>query len=227
MGLPRSNLVKKPAIPAPASAPVAPVRTANPFEAASTIPQGLSPFAPPAVPDAENPFRTQVDSVEVDSVEVDLDQTSRDAPLPPIAVAPPPPANPMSAMNTGSMMIEPSKAALLERAARLGPVRMTWESIVLPSDPVLIEKSEPRVIERRARFRKIVTVALGGCLALCVAAIGASLLSGSSNDSASTTPIARTAPATAVVPVEKLDIAKHGRARHPTAAFAPSKLKRR
>jgi hypothetical protein len=124
---------------------------------------------------------------------------------------------------TASTTIEPSTAALLERAARLGPVRMTWESIVLPSDPILGEKMQPRVAERRARFRKIVTVALGGCLALCVAAIGVSLISGgtSTGDTSNASASLRTAPATAFVPIEKLDITKHGRAHmHPTAALA-------
>jgi hypothetical protein len=187
------------------------------------VPQGLSPFefAPPARPAEaaeQNPFRTQVDSIEVD-----LDQTSRDVPAPVPAAAPVPPP-PMMNAATGSIVVEPSTRELLERAARLGPPRMTWESIVLPSDPILGEKRQPHVAERRARFRKVVTVALGGCLALCIAAIGVSFVSGGvGGESASGSSGARTAPATAFVPVEKLDMTKHGRAHvHTAALVAPA-----
>ncbi len=109
----------------------------------------------------------------------------------------------------------PSTHDLLERAARLGPARPTFESIVLPNDPVLAEKMQPHAAQRRARFRKIVKATIGGCVALCVAAIAASALSGGDASAATATQgsaIARTAPATRVVSIEKLDEARRGRA---------------
>lgn len=108
----------------------------------------------------------------------------------------------------------PSTHDLLERAARLGPPRMTFESIVLPNDPVLAEKMQPHAAERRARFRKIVKATIGACVALCVAAIVASAFSGSeaSASTGSDSPALRTAPATRVVSIEKLDDAKRGKA---------------
>lgn len=72
----------------------------------------------------------------------------------------------------------PSKQALLERAARLGPARPTLESILLPNDPILGQKLEPRVAERRMRLTRIVKGALGACVAVCVAALVATALSG-------------------------------------------------
>lgn len=109
----------------------------------------------------------------------------------------------------------PSTHDLLERAARLGPPRPTFESIVLPSDPVLAEKMQPHTAQRRARFRKIVKATLVACLALCVAAIGASALSSGDASAATTSDgsgVLRTAPATRVVSIEKLDDAKRGKA---------------
>lgn len=72
----------------------------------------------------------------------------------------------------------PSKQALLERAARLGPARPTLESILLPNDPVLGQKLEPRIAERRMRFTRIVKGTLGACVAVCVAALVATAVSG-------------------------------------------------
>jgi hypothetical protein len=103
----------------------------------------------------------------------------------------------------------PSRQDLLQRAVALGPVRMTWENIVLsPSDPILGEKMQPRVAERRARFRRVVKVALGGCVAFCLVAAIASAFSSPSSDAPSTASskaAVKTAPAVAVVPVEKLE----------------------
>jgi hypothetical protein len=112
----------------------------------------------------------------------------------------------------------PSREDLLQRAAELGPARMTWESIVLPSDPILTKKMQPNVVERRARFRKVVKVALGGCVAFCLVALVATIASSgdrsSSKSSASTTSavVTKTAPAMGVVPVEKLEIMQRGKA---------------
>ena len=72
----------------------------------------------------------------------------------------------------------PSTQDLLERAARLGPPRPTLESILLPNDPILGQKLEPRVAERRMRLTRIVKGALGACVAVCVAALVATALSG-------------------------------------------------
>lgn len=104
----------------------------------------------------------------------------------------------------------PSRQDLLQRAAALGPARMTWESIVLaPSDPILGEKMKPRVAERRARFRKIVKGAVGACAACCLVAAVASIVSSTSSSASATstsTPAVKTGPATGVVPVEKLEV---------------------
>jgi len=112
----------------------------------------------------------------------------------------------------------PSTSDLLERAAALGPARMTWESIVLPNDPILHEKSTPHVAERRARLTRIVKGALGACVAVCVLALGVSAVSSATStpdpkqSSASTTTSAKTIPSKVIVPVETLSIAKHGKA---------------
>lgn len=109
----------------------------------------------------------------------------------------------------------PSTSDLLERAAALGPARMTWESIVLPTDPILDEKRTPHVAERRARLTRIVKGALGACVAVCVLALGATALSSSSSEAQASTgsaPAAKTIPSKAVVPVETLSIARHGKA---------------
>jgi hypothetical protein len=119
----------------------------------------------------------------------------------------------------------PSRQDLLQRAAELGPSRMTWESIVLsPTDPILSKKMQPSVVERRARFRKVVKVALGACLAFCLVATVASAFSSndtsSSKASASTSTVGKTAPAQGVVPVEKLEITKRGKATREATATA-------
>jgi hypothetical protein len=124
----------------------------------------------------------------------------------------------------------PSTSDLLERAARLGPARPTFESIVLPNDPILLEKMQPAAAQRRARFRKVVKATLGACLALCVIAIGASALSPSeASASEGNTMSARTAPARPVVTIEKLDDAKRGKAvtSHAVTAAVKAKSKRR
>jgi hypothetical protein len=130
----------------------------------------------------------------------------------------------------------PSRQDLLQRAAELGPARMTWESIVLPSDPILKKKMQPSVVERRARLRMVVKVALGGCVAFCLVALVASAVSSSdspsSKSSASTTSavVTKTAPAMGVVPVEKLEITQREKAVHGrevTATVRPATKKHR
>lgn len=128
----------------------------------------------------------------------------------------------------------PSRQDLLQRAAELGPARMTWESIVLPADPILKKKMQPSVVERRARLRKVVKVALGGCVAFCLVALVASVVSssdGSSSKASATTTsavVTKTAPAMGVVPVEKLEIKQRGKAtREATATVRHATKKHR
>ena len=112
----------------------------------------------------------------------------------------------------------PSREELLKRAAELGPARQTWASIVLsPTDPILADKMQPRVRERRARFRRIVKVTLGACVAFCLVATGASLMS-SGNIANAASALHKTAPATAEVPIEKLDMPTRGKASHGVTA---------
>jgi hypothetical protein len=120
----------------------------------------------------------------------------------------------------------PSRQDLLQRAAELGPARMTWENIVLqPTDPILGEKMQPRVAERRARFRKVVKVALGACVAFCLVATVASAVSSSSSSSSATSSppsTVKTAPASGIVPVEKLEVVMRTKAPSKvTAAVRP------
>lgn len=112
-----------------------------------------------------------------------------------------------------------STSELLQRAASLGPARNTWESIALPADPILDEKRQPHVAERRERFTRMVKVGLGACLAVCVVALGVSALSGDAAASTTaSTPItaaavrSNTVPAQAIVPIEKLDDTRHAKA---------------
>jgi len=144
------------------------------------------PEPAPAETVSRESFRTKADSVEIQI----------DAPRAPLPSA-------------------PSANELVERATAMGPMRMTWESIVLPSDPVLDEKRQPHVAERRARLTRVVKVALGACLGLCVLALGVSAISGgnSSSPSAASAAIGKAVPSKGVVPVEKLDGTKHAKAR--------------
>ena len=120
----------------------------------------------------------------------------------------------------------PSAKSLLERAAAMGPVRATWESFVLPNDPILAAKFQPRVAERRARFRRVVKITLGACAALCFASLVASALGGGSEAKASSAvAIERGGPSSAVTTVEKIDDAKRSKvarevAAHPTRRAA-------
>jgi hypothetical protein len=214
VGLPRSNLVKSKSTavsaPAPVSVP-APVPVPEPsgirsLEVATTFPQIDNPFLV-AAPAASG-------SVDVMVVEDALADTHADGPIAEI-----PALDPQA----------PSTSDLLERAARLGPARPTFESIVLPNDPILLEKMQPLAAQRRARFRKIVKATIGACVALCVAAIAASALSPSeaSASESSSSVVARTAPARPLVTIEKLDEAKRGKAvtSHTVTANAAAAVK--
>lgn len=127
--------------------------------------------------------------------------------------------------------VAPSREDLLLRAAELGPPRGTWGSIVLaPTDPILGAKMQPRVAERRARFRTIVKVALSACLAFCVVATTATALSSSPVRTTTTSGASKPhVPAVSVVPVERLDQATRTKAAsHTIAAVRPmSVMKKR
>jgi hypothetical protein len=205
VGLPRSNLVKKP------SELASPVAFAIP-----------SPFAAdgPFADAARESYETKADSVEVDVPSERAPETYRDATGP---VAPQGPVTPTPPMR-GQYASSPSASELLERAAALGPARMTWESIVLPSDPVLHEKRTPHVMERRARFTRVVKMTLAACLGVCVLALGVSAISAVSSDStnahdssaaataSAALGIGKTVASKGIVPVEPLDGTKHGKA---------------
>ena len=107
---------------------------------------------------------------------------------------------------------------------------MTWESIVLPADPVLDEKQQPHVAERRARLTRIVKVTLGACLGVCVLALAVSAISGSGDSSVSTAEAAATAGKTVaskpIVPIETMDGAKRRKARPFTPAVTTAAIVR-
>ena len=82
---------------------------------------------------------------------------------------------------------------------------------------------QPRVAERRARFRKLVKVALGACVAFCLVATVASAVSASSTNSTSKTSASgsvKTAPATGIVTVETLDMTPRTKAPSKVTAAA-------
>jgi hypothetical protein len=221
VGLPRSRLVKSSQSPealGPALATTMPQM--SPFAFVPETPAAVSPSVAPAVslpavsPDpfaapasTREPFRTKADSVEI---EMD-GQPAMNAMTPPLNV---PEHEPMR----GPYASAPSANELLERAASMGPPRMTWESIVSPADPILDEKRQPHVAERRARLTRVVKVTLGACLGVCVLALGVSAISaitgGSSTPeaSAATAAAGKTVPSKAVVPIEPMAGTKHAKA---------------
>ncbi len=129
----------------------------------------------------------------------------------------------------------PSARDLLARAARLGPARPTLESILMPSDPVLGQKQQPAIAARRMRFTRIVKATLGACVALCVAALTATAMSGEASAAShvSTRTASAAAPSRRVSSVEPLSGDVRAKAKHPTGvatargAKAPSRAKRR
>ena len=261
MGLPRSKLVKPKSsdvgpvassafsdrVPTAVAAPVSPFEAAatmqavprpfqfEPFAPGSTAPLPFGAFvgvvAPPAAA-GEGTMRealtTSADVVEVEvEVEVEVSPDSRQV-SDSRQVAPPSARGPYPSAISAS--------ELLERAAAMGPARMTWESIVLPADPILDEKRQPHVAERRERFTRMVKIGLGACLAVCVVALGVSALSGDGSSSSSSSSAtassseARTIPAKAIVPIEPFDGTRHGKAVRrlaPTVATAVVRPKRR
>jgi negative regulator of sigma E activity len=122
----------------------------------------------------------------------------------------------------GPCASSPSADELLARAAARGP-RRTWESLAVASDPILDEKRQPHIAERRARLTRVVKATVGACLALCVVAIGVSALSrdASASTTASTVAPGRTA-SKGVVSIESLDGTKHGKATRRSTSTAPT-----
>ncbi len=118
-----------------------------------------------------------------------------------------------------------SRQSLLLRAAELGPQRLTLDNILMaPTDPILGAKMQPRVAERRARFRTIVKVALGSCVAFCLVATAATALSSSgpaASHASSSMSLHANAPSTGVVPVEKLEIVSRTKAPSAASQAAP------
>ncbi|AKV01917.1 hypothetical protein AKJ09_08580 [Labilithrix luteola] len=138
---------------------------------------------------------------------------------------PPPRIEPVSFAEEENDASAPSTKTLLERAAALGPARLTFASMVM-SDPVLLEKGTPQVAERRARLTRIVKATLGACVGVCVLALGISVFSGEPSAAASSSASVKT-PAKTVVSVERLSLASHGRAvKQVTAAIGGARAKR-
>ena len=194
-------------MPSPAvTAPLAAV-VPSPFEVAPTAAQApfsfapFAPFAPVAPASLETaPAREALDT-KADSVEVDLgEQTSREASVEPAV--------------RGPYASALSASELLARAAAMGPARPSWESMVLPDDPILDEKRTPHVTERRARLTRVVKITLGACLGVCVLALGVSAISGDSSPpaAADATTVGKTVASKGIVPIEPLDGTRHGKA---------------
>lgn len=101
-------------------------------------------------------------------------------PPPPIPIAAPPVAD--APVARPPALSSSADLALFAAA----PVRLTWESFVPHSDPVLGRKMEADVAQRRARFQRIVKVALGACVLLCVLAGIMSAVSNEGSQSAGT-----------------------------------------
>ena len=106
---------------------------------------------------------------------------------------------------------EVSTAALLERAAALGPVRTAWESTYSPDDPILLEKMQEHVARRRERFQKIVKGTLAACLGVCIVALVVTAFTGEP-EGAVISASGRSSPAMSITSIEKLDIAPRGKA---------------
>ncbi len=176
----------------------------------------------PASASAADPLPTLADPAEIADTDavaaIDIDVELAPTTQPEPAAPPPPPAS-----ARGPFASAPSAGDLLERAAALGPVRLTWESIVLPTDPILDEKRTPYVAERRARLTRLVKGALGACVAVCVIALGVSALSSSTSDKDAKTSAsaAKSVPSKGVVPIESISSTKLGKASPMTVARAP------
>lgn len=143
--------------------------------------------------------------------------------------SPPPAPSTIETLNVDDPTADdaaPSRLALLQRAAELGPgPRLSLDNILMaPTDPILAKKREPGVIERRARFRRVVKVALGLCAGFCLVATAATALS-SSKPSESKSVVAHAAvPASVVSEKTTLEVAaatKKAERVHTAAPAAP------
>lgn len=133
------------------------------------------------------------------------------APIAPFVPPPPATTSVDMVMATDDATAEdhaPSRQSLLMRAAQRGPA-LSFDNIPMTStDPVLAQKTQPRVAERRARFRTVVKLALGACAGLCLFGTAATALSSSGPmAAASKHEVAshNSAPAAAIVPKETLE----------------------
>ena len=218
MGLPRTNLVKKPSeVATPVASAPAPFAVPSPFAADGPF-AASNPFAPNHPFAASNPFAAPIVPVAAPAPVTDVARESYRTKADSVEVDVLSEGAPVEAMR-GQYASSPSATELLERAAALGPARMTWESIVLPADPILSEKRTPHVMERRARLTRVVKITLAACLGVCVLALGVSALSGDSSDANGSTAsatasaaVGKTVASKGVVPVEPLDGTKHGKA---------------
>jgi hypothetical protein len=125
----------------------------------------------------------------------------------------------------------PSRLALLQRAAALGPgPRLTLDTIMFaPTDPILAKKREPGVIERRMRFRRVVKVALGLCAGFCLFATAATAATSSKapESTGSSNAVAHsTAPASVVSEKQTLEVTNTVKAERGTYV-APAPRSRR
>jgi hypothetical protein len=116
----------------------------------------------------------------------------------------------------------PTPESLLKRAAELGPARTSYESIVLPNDPVLLAKGTVEVAERRARLRRVVKGTLGLCGGLCLVALVVSIVSGGPESAANaatsaSVSVANAVPAKVEIPVTKMDTTTRTKASAPAA----------
>jgi hypothetical protein len=200
-----------------------PFAAGNPFAASDVPPPALfsaavrAPAPEVDLAPARESYRTKADSVEISVESQRAPETFREPP-PPFAVQASAALTPAtSESGRGQYSSSPSAEELLERAAALGPARMTWESIVLPADPILQEKRSAHVTERRTRLTHMVKIGLGACLGVCVLALGVSALSGDpsttrATGAAASESIGKTVPSKAIIPVEPFDGTRHAKA---------------
>ena len=183
VGLPRSNLVKKPDIVVP---PVGAVVT--------------GPSLPLPAVSLAGDLSSDMSRATDPGIDVEV----------PVEVKAPPVVAP-SMRAAAPSIVEPSAQSLLERAAALGPVRLTFESIAIP-DPVLEAKHEPRIAERRARLTRVVKATLGACVGVCILAVGVSIFSSSEAQAAPRPMAGKTTPNEVVKSVEPLAGGMRGKA---------------
>lgn len=156
--------------------------------------------------------------VWLEACDADRVATSKSNPSAPAVPAP----NAMLPIDFDHDDYAPSRQTLLRRAAELGPT-LTWSSIPVSADPVLGAKMLPRVVERRARLRRVVQIALAACAACCLVASVASAFSSTPSSAAGIA-----GRSVAKTEREKLEVSAHAKAdRHAVARPAAKLAKRR